>query len=405
MLDRPSTFRRAHPFVLGMAFLSTYYVALLGPILPAIAEPMGGTALSLGVLFSAYSLAQFVSAPFLGALGDRFGRRVVMLGSIGGALIGFLIFTVGAILGVGLWVLFVGWMIVGACDCWLATAFSYVADTTELTQRTRFFAYVTAAIGSAFIVGPLTSGVFGAVSPVLPLYVLLAAFTAALAIGVFSMPETLPLEMRASSLTATQLNPLIQIRDILRLPHLRLLLVSFFLYWPSTLALTTNLPVLLNERVDWGAGRISGLLLLYGVLLVLVQLVVIPNVAGRISEMHVAVAGAAVSAAAFVVLAFFASTLWIPLVYVGTVLFGIGQPLVQTSITATVSKSVTVDMQGRAQGALASTMAMAQVVGPILIGWLYVAGGPAFPYWTIVAQILIALGVMLFAIPRLASRL
>jgi hypothetical protein len=115
----PVTLRRLHPFVLVIAFLSTYYVALLGPILPAIAGPLGGDALAIGLLFSTYSLAQFLTAPVMGALGDRYGRRMVLVLSLVGALIGFSIFTVGAATGAGLWALFLGWIIVGACDCWI----------------------------------------------------------------------------------------------------------------------------------------------------------------------------------------------------------------------------------------------------------------------------------------------
>jgi MFS transporter, DHA1 family, tetracycline resistance protein len=100
--------RRLHPFVLGVAFLSTYYVALLGPILPAVAGPLGGDALAIGLLFSTYSLAQFLTAPVLGAIGDRFGRRVVLICSLLGAVIGFAIFTVGAVTQAGLWLLFLG---------------------------------------------------------------------------------------------------------------------------------------------------------------------------------------------------------------------------------------------------------------------------------------------------------
>lgn len=74
--------RRLHPFILFAAFLSTFYVALLGPILPALAEPYGGNAFTIGLLFSCYSFAQFLSAPALGAIGDR-----ASTGPIGGRLV------------------------------------------------------------------------------------------------------------------------------------------------------------------------------------------------------------------------------------------------------------------------------------------------------------------------------
>ncbi|MDA2892613.1 MFS transporter [Mycolicibacterium sp. BiH015] len=398
----PAVLRRLHPFVLGIAFLSTYYVALLGPILPAIAGPLGGDALAIGLLFSTYSLAQFLTAPVLGALGDRYGRRIVLLFSVVGALVGFSIFTVGAATGAGLWVLFTGWIIVGACDCWIATAFSYVADTTRPGTRARFFAFLTAAIGSAFVVGPATSGFFSTLSPVMPLLVLLALLCAALIWGYFSMPESLPPAQRATSLHAAQMNPLSALRDVLRFPQLRLLLLSYLMFWPSVIALSANLPTLMAERAAWDTGRIASLLVLYGALVVVVQLGVIPILAQHFRAIHLAIAGAVLSVAAFAMLAAFTVSASIPLVYLGVTLFGLGQPLVQTGITAATSESVDARTQGRAQGAVAATMALAQVVGPLVIGWLYQAAGPQVAYTVIVAQIVVAIALMLAAIPRLA---
>jgi DHA1 family tetracycline resistance protein-like MFS transporter len=391
-----------HPFVVGIAFLSTYYVALLGPILPAIAGPLGGDALAIGLLFSTYSLAQFLTAPVLGALGDRFGRRTVLVVSVCGALTGFSIFTVGAASGAGLWMLFLGWIIVGACDCWIATAFSYVADTTQPGSRTRFFAFLTAAIGSAFIVGPATSGLFATTSPVAPLYVLLALLTLALVWGFVSMPESLPPEKRTARLRVASINPLSQLRDILRFPQLRLLLLSYLLFWPSVIALSSNVPTLMADGASWNTGRIASLLIIYGALVVAVQLGVIPLLARRFRPIHLAVGGSGLAVAAFISLAAFAVTGFASLVYFGVVLFGLGQPLVQTSLTAAMSESMPGNIQGRVQGAIAATMALAQVIGPLMIGWLYQTAGPAVAYATISAQIVVAIGLMVVAIPRLA---
>ncbi len=398
----PATLRRMHPFVLGIAFLSTYYVALLGPILPALAGPLGGDALAIGMLFSTYSLAQFLTAPVLGALGDRYGRRKVLILSVFGALVGFSIFTVGAAIGAGLWMLFVGWIIVGACDCWIATAFSYVADTTRPGTRARFFAFLTAAIGSAFIVGPATSGLFSSTSPVTPLLVLLALLAVALVWGYFSMPESLAAAERAVSLRATQMNPLTQLRDILRFPQLRLLLLSYLMFWPSVIALSSNLPTLMTERAAWDTQRIATVLVLYGALVVVVQVGVIPLLARHFRAIHLAIAGAVVCVAAFVALAGFTVTGSTPFVYLGVALFGLGQPLVQTGVTATASESMDAHTQGRVQGAVAATMALAQVIGPLVIGWLYQVAGPPVAYAIIATQIAVAIALMVAAMPALA---
>jgi MFS transporter, DHA1 family, tetracycline resistance protein len=396
--------RRLHPFVLGVAFLSTYYVALLGPILPAVAGPLGGDALAIGLLFSTYSLAQFLTAPVLGALGDRFGRRVVLICSLLGAVIGFAIFTVGAVTQAGLWLLFLGWMIVGASDCWIATAFAYVADTTAPSARTRFFAFLTAAIGSAFIVGPATSGLFSATSPVTPLYVLVALLAGAVVWGVLAMPESLPAEKRSRAMSRAHMNPFSQLRDILAFPQLRLLLLSYLLFWPSVIALSSNVPTLLTDLGGWGTERIASVLVVYGALVVAMQLAVIPVLVRRSSEIQLAVMGAVLAVVAFGALGVFTFSMSTPLVYAAVVVFGVGQPMVQTGLTSAMSLSMGADMQGRVQGAVAATMALAQVIGPLFIGWLYQSAGAGAAYTTVAVQISVSFILMVVAMSRVSAR-
>ncbi|UXA18826.1 MFS transporter [Mycobacterium sp. SMC-4] len=381
--------------------MSTYYVALLGPILPAVAGPLGGDAMAIGLLFSTYSLAQFLTAPVLGALGDRYGRRTVLMFSLVSALIGFSIFTVGAVTGAGLWMLFLGWIIVGASDCWIATAFSYVADTTAPDIRTRFFAFLTAGIASAFVVGPATSGLFSAVGPTAPLFVLLTLISGALIWGYRAMPESLPPAQRATTLSAAHMNPLSQLRDVLRFPQLRLLLLAYLLFWPAVIALSSNMPTMLTDLAGWGAERIATVLMVYGALVVSMQLGVVPVLARRYREINLAIVGAILSVVAFAALATVPATHAAPLVYLAVGIFGLGQPLVQTGMVATMSKSMDAGIQGRVQGAIAATMALAQVVGPVIIGGLYQAAGPTIPYLVVAGLITVSIALMVLASPRL----
>lgn len=393
--------RRLPPVILGVAFLSTYFIALLGPLLPAVAGPLGGDALAIGLLFSSYSLAQFTTAPVLGALGDRFGRRVVLIGSLGGGITGFSIFTIGVATGAGLWVLFLGWIIVGASDCWIATAYSYVADTTEPGIRTRFFAFLAAGIASAFVIGPTTSGLLSAFGTIAPLFILAGLLVVAIVWAFFAMPESLPAQSRTTTLQLARLNPLAQLRDMLAFPQLRILLAAYLLFWPAVITLSANLPTMLAERADWNTGQVASVLVIYGVLVVSMQMGVVPRLARRFREVGLAIAGASLSAGAFAVLATYVAVGSPMLAYAGVALFGLGQPLVQTGMTAAMSKSMGAQYQGRVQGAVAATMAMAQVIGPVLVGWLYAHAGPAVPYWTISAQIGAAIVLMIVAAHRL----
>lgn len=393
----PQLPRRLHPFILFAAFLSTFYIGLLGPILPALVEQYGGNAFTIGLLFSSYSFAQFLSAPILGAISDRYGRRVVMLVSLCGAIMGFVMFAIGG----ALWVLFVGWMIVGVSDCWIGTAFSYVADTTKSNVRTRYFAFLTAAIASGFVIGPATSGFFSRTSPVTPLYVLVALLVFAAIWGYFSMPESLLPAQRSTVLPLSHLNPLTQARDILQFPQLRLLLLSYLLFWTIVIVPSSNLPSLLTDRLNWTPEQISPLLITFGIIVVLVQLVILPLLLRRFQEIRLAIVGGLTAGFGFFLIGLFPVIGAFQLVYGGMVIYSLGQPLVQTCLTGAMSKSMSADVQGRVQGSIAAVMALAQVIGPLWAGWLYEAVSPSAPYWAATVQAFAAVVFMLIAIPAL----
>ncbi|MCC5668791.1 MFS transporter [Nostoc sp. CHAB 5784] len=336
----PKPPRRLPPFILFAAFLSTFYIGLIGPILPALVEQYGGNAFTIGLLFSSYSFAQFLSAPSLGAISDRYGRRVVMLVSLCSAILGFSMFAIGG----ALWVLFVGWMIVGVSECWIGTAFSYVADTTKPSDRTRYFAFLTAAIGSGFIIGPATSGFVSRISPVAPLYVLIALLVFAAIWGHFSMPESLLPAQRSTELPLSHLNPLTQARDILQFPQLRLLLLSYLLFWMIVILPSSSLPSLLFDRLNWTPEQISPLLVTFGIIVVLVQLVVLPVLLRGFQEIRLAIVGGLTAGFGFFLIGLFPVTGALQLLYGGMVIYSLGQPLVQTCLTGAMSKSISADI-------------------------------------------------------------
>lgn len=320
-----------------------------------------------------------------------------MLVSLCVAIFGFSIFAIGG----ALWVLFVGWMIVGVCECWIGTAFSYVADTTKPSDRTRYFAFLTAAIGSGFIIGPATSGLVSRISPVTPLYVLIALLVFAAIWGYFSMPESLLPAQRSTELPLSHLNPLTQARDILQFPQLRLLLLSFLLFWTIVILPSSSLPSLLADRLSWTPEQISPLLVIFGIIVVSVQLVVLPLLLRRFQEIRLAIVGGVIAGFGFFLVGLFPIGGALPLLYGGMVVYSLGQPLVQTCLTGAMSKSMGADVQGRVQGSITAVMALAQVIGPLWAGWLYEAVSPSAPYWAATVQVLAAVVVMLIAIPQL----
>lgn len=384
-------------FILSTAVLATFGPGMLSPLMPALTERYGGTALTIGLLFASQSMARFIVSPAMGALSDRYGRRPIMLFSLLGMASGYFIFGIGG----ALWVLFAGLIVVGAADINPGLAYSYIADTTDPRRRTRAFSFIGVAMGFGFIFGSVVSSLFSPVNPVVPVYILAAVIFAISIWGYFAMPESLPKSSRILQLKLHQLNLLAQFYSIMKLPHLRWLLLSFLFTWMTVMVSATNLPLLITEYLNWTSERVSVLFAFYGVLNVLVLAFVLPRLLRIFTEVHLAIGGALLAGLSFLGLGMLPSTKSIVLLYGAIVLFSIGQPIAETALCGAISKSVGPSEQGRIQGSINAVQALAQMLGPLLAGWLYEAVSPAMPYWVGGVQMLIGGLVVFLAIPKL----
>ena len=148
--------------ILSIITIDAIGIGLIFPILPSLLKQVTGSgevSLMYGVILALYSLMQFVFSPVLGALSDRFGRRPVLLVSIAGAAIDFLVMA----LSKAFWVLLVGRAIAGMTAANMAVATAYVSDITEERERAKRFGYMSACFGIGFIIGPVLGGLLGAV--------------------------------------------------------------------------------------------------------------------------------------------------------------------------------------------------------------------------------------------------
>lgn len=379
---------KLHPFFLYTGFLAFLGFGVLNPIMPTLVGLYGGTAWEVGLLYTTFSLAQFLTLPGIGCLSDTYGRRLMMLFSLFGASLGYFIFGSGG----GLGVMFVGWLIVGLTDGTASIVFAAIADTTTLKERTRIFSWVSGMMALGLIIGPVVSGVTSRIYPTLPLYVVAIAFIVALVWGYFAMPETLPLSQRSPQPNLAQLNPFSQLQASLALPQLRWLMLSFFIVNLAMFALISNLPALANEQFNWQASQIAPLFALFGLISLLDQGIVIPWLLPKLGELRMAICGALIAGLAFTLAGVFAITGSAIVLYTSIVLVGMGQPLAETSLIGLISKSVGEKIQGRINSNIQTVQALARMIAPLLAGWLYQNISPATPYW--LSSILIILGAI-----------
>jgi len=197
----------------------TIFVNLIGfgiiiPLLPFYAETFGASPLAIGLLFAVYSLCQLVASPLLGNLSDRHGRRPVLIFSLLGTVVSFVMMAMAH----SLVMLFAARIVDGLSGGNISTARAYVADVTEPKDRARAYGLIGAAFGMGFIMGPALSGVLAGYSYTAPIWVAAALTLVAALMAWFWLPETVH---RAAAGTGM---PFRNLAEMLRRPGLRRLL-------------------------------------------------------------------------------------------------------------------------------------------------------------------------------------
>src|SRR6201994_4318659 len=184
-------------FILVTLIIDALGFGLVVPIVPALVLKLSGLTVSgasewVGLLLTVFALMQFVSAPILGALSDRFGRRPVLLMSLTGMGLNYLMLAWAPSL---IW-LFLGRLVAGATAANAATATAYIADVMPPAKRASQFGLVGAAFGVGFVVGPAVGGLLGTYGLRLPFLVAAGLAAANVLYGLFVLPESLPPALR-----------------------------------------------------------------------------------------------------------------------------------------------------------------------------------------------------------------
>src|SRR5476649_630798 len=203
----------------------TIFVNLVGfgiiiPLLPFYAETFGASPLVIGMLFGSFSLCQLIASPALGDLSDRYGRRPVLVFSLAGTVVSFVMLAMAH----SVTMLFLSRIVDGLSGGNVSTARAYVADVTEPKDRARAFGLIGAAFGLGFIIGPALSGVLAKVSYTAPIWAAAAITLVAMLMALIWLPETVH---RTHAGTG---NPLSYLPELIRRPIVRRVLIIDFFY-------------------------------------------------------------------------------------------------------------------------------------------------------------------------------
>ena len=365
---RPHAGRRpAVAFVLVSLGLDTLSMGLLIPVFPALVQHFEGgdpaaAGRYIGVLTAAWAVAQFFGSPIMGALSDRFGRRPVLLASIFGMGLDYLLMAFAPNLG---W-LFLGRVLSGFTAASFSVATAYIADVTPPEQRAARFGLTGAIWSLTFIIGPALGGLLGSANLRLPFFVAAGVSLAAALYGFLVLPESLSAENRAA-FSWRKANPAAALGFLGSHPELLWLSVVNFLMQFAHAVLPTLFVLYAGNRYGWSLQVTGPVLALAGVCGVVVQALLTPWLVPRIGELKAMIAGLLAGGLALAVYGLAPSG----------AIFLIGLPLgallglFGPGFQAIATRRVGADEQGRLQGANSSVTGLTSMVAPAAFGYLY----------------------------------
>lgn len=369
-------------------FLTFAGFTLIHPIVPfLVGEYVGPADVPFWVawILSIYALCQFVAAPMLGALSDRFGRRPVLLLSLLGSAAGYLIFAIGG----SLRVLLAGRIIEGLTAGGVSAMYAYVADVTSPEQRGRVFGFLGAAGGLGFMLGPVVGGALGEISLSAPVFVAAALMLANAVWVYFALPESHSAQHRVA-LHWRRLNPLDQLLRSLRIETLRSAFACAFLFCFAAVLLQANIAVYVKDVLAFGPAGIGLILFAVGIMDIVSQGILAVRLLPRLGERRVASYGLALNCVGFLGIAAVGFYSSVGLLMISIVFFTLGDGLFQPAINSLIANAAPAEMQGSVQGANQGQQALARMSAPLLAACLYSLAMPT-PYLVGAAVVLAAM--------------
>jgi multidrug resistance protein len=370
----------------------TVFIDLMGfgiviPLLPIYAEQFGATPFAAGMLLAVYSLMQLVFAPVWGRISDHVGRRPVLLVSLVGSVVGYVLLAAASSLAM----LFVARLVAGVAGANIPVAQAYIADVTTPAERTRGMGLIGAAFGLGMVIGPAIGGALSLVGPRVPETFAAGLCLVNLVVAAWVLPESLgKTERRGSGFR----HPLARasLRAVGTRPGAASLLAMFFLVTLAFAILEGTFSLAAAHRHGYGAALVALLWLYMGTVAVVVQGWLIGVLARRWPDRTLVASG---------IVALASGLLWTPFaggpvaLCAALGLVVLGQGLSGPALSSLISRTVEADAHGEALGVSQSLSAGARVLGPAGGGFVFHRLGADAPFIVAAACAAGVLGILL----------
>ncbi|MFT5522987.1 MAG: DHA1 family tetracycline resistance protein-like MFS transporter [Pirellulaceae bacterium] len=347
-------------FILLTLFIDILGIGIIIPVLPELVKQFVGdssAAKYYGIIAASYAFMQFIFAPILGALSDRFGRRPVILISLFGLGVDFLVLGFAPDIR---W-LFAGRVFGGIMGASFSTANAYIADISTPQTRGRNYGFVGMMFGLGFTIGPALGGFLGGFDLRLPFFVAAGLALVNWLYGFFVLPESLPPEKR-SSFTLSKANPFGALKHLRAYPIVAGLAVAFVFTSLAQRGLENVWILFTGFQFGWSRQTNGYVLALVGITAAIVQGGCVRPLIKKFGERGTVILGLSVNVVAFFCYGLATKDWMIPCIIAFGAFGGVAGPAIQSIIAGAVNSSE----QGKVQGALTSLMSLTNIAAPLI---------------------------------------
>ena len=359
--------KAALAFIFITVLIDVIGLGIIIPIIPALIVELTGEGLSKAAIYGGwlmfvYAFTQFIFAPVIGALSDRFGRRPVLLLSLFGFGIDYILIGFAPTIS---W-LFIARFISGITGASITTASAYIADISSPEKRSQNFGLIGAAFGLGFIIGPVIGGLLGQYGTRVPFFAAAGLTLVNVLYGYFILPESLPKENRRK-FEIKRANPLGSLKQIRSFPGISGLVVVFGLVYLASHATQSTWTYYTMEKFAWDEKMVGISLGVVGLCVAIVQGGLTRVVIPKIGEVKSVYFGLTISCIGFIGFAFSPTGAIMLAMIIPYCLGGFAGP----SLQGIVSNKVPQNQQGELQGALTSLVSFTAIFGPPMMTGLF----------------------------------
>ena len=379
--------------IVGIVALNSIGLSVVLPLLPFLVGkylPEQQVVVGMSALLSVFAACTFFAAPILGALSDKYGRKNILIISLVGSVVGYILFGIGG----ALWILFLGRIIDGLTAGNISTLFAYISDSTAPEERTKWFGYVGAAMGIGKIGGPALGGLLGSINLGLPFFITAGLiFISGLAVY-FLLPESLPIEKRTKHLNLNSFNTFSHFKAIFSFKEVKFFLILGVLFYIGIGIFQFNLTVFLKDIYHWTPVIIGSMLTLVGIFEIVTRALLLPLLLKYFNEKSIGIAGL-FGLSIGLGLIFASIYLHSAVIIALAIVFIIsGEGLFEPTYFGKLSQSVNEDQQGKLQGVNQSLQSANNVLVPLGAAAIYFYN-PGMLYAT--ATIIVLMAIIMYA--------